>query len=176
MFVSFAFYYKIATNAERQRQLLDQTQLMIDLQLLRLEGWTRAYTEQLERGGEDKSRLGYYAAGALQAKTQIGFYSSLNVKSDVVTQEMMRVARAGDLEMHRQWLNQEKWDSLIGKFTAFVDGDDIDKDSHNVAVAFDQKRLDVDKAESRWTIVLFALFTVGTLLMASQYASHRRHF
>ncbi len=173
MFGSFVFQCKIATDLSRKHQELDQAQLAIDLQLLRLEAWTRAYNEQLNRDAEDKGQLGYCAAKALQAHTQIDFYSDLRIESNERIRQQIRVARSGLLETHRQWLKQEKWDMLIRDFTAWVRSDDIEKSSDHISSAFIQRKLEIVKAETHWTTVFIVLYAIGTLLVASQYMSGR---
>lgn len=173
MFGAFVFQFKIATDLSRKHLELDQAELAIETQLLRLETWARAYNEQLDRDAEDKRQLGYCAAKALQAHTQIEFYSNRRIESDEKIRQEIRVSRSGLLEKYRQWLKKEQWDLIIRDFTSWVRSDDIEKSSDQISFIFIQRKLHIVEAETRWTTVFFILYVIGTLLIASQYRSDR---
>jgi len=90
LFGAWVLQNKVTADLAQERAELDRSQLTVDLQQLRLEAWTRMYNEQLTADRKNQELLGMSAAKALQAYTQIVFYSDLRVETDETKKEQIR--------------------------------------------------------------------------------------
>ena len=121
----------------------------------------RMYNEQLSSDPRNQELLGMSAAKALQAYSQILFYSDLRVEADEAKKEEIRRTQAQIREKQDQWIRAKNWPALIQDFTTAVDFDNAIRYSDQRTTEFVKKKMEVRKAENRWTLAFLASYTLA---------------
>ncbi|MDE5421345.1 hypothetical protein L3073_03920 [Ancylomarina sp. DW003] len=169
IFLSWVYQNQLLSTATEERIKLENTQISIDLQEIRMEMWHKAYVEEKTKQNPDTQILLNTSFKTLQSYLNIIAWSSIRTRNDELDKQKDIKGKYLTLDTLTKWYQSKNLKALETDLGTVIKRENELRFEDQFANKYGKKLVEIDLTVKLYTRLFIILFAIGSILIGLDF-------